>query len=249
MAEPAIKFDTAAAVEQLIEAGIPREHAAAQVRLLADTINDNFATKADIERLELKLDTRIAEVRSEIANLRAAVHTDGRRTPHRNRRRADRSRQSRNQAHRQDRRARRPAPDHPQMDRRHAGRHHPGDRRGHQADLNPRLPPSAFPTRRPPPLTHRRQRPDAVDPHPLCASAPYSERRGVQAVPGGVRPGRGRVNRICPGRSPSASGAHRCQTRRPSPPTTPFARASSPRPSPSSSRPASPAWSVMVTAR
>ena len=76
MAEPAIKFDTAAAVEQLIEAGIPREHAAAQVRLLADTINDNFATKADIERLELKLDTRIAEVRSEISDLRAAVHTD-----------------------------------------------------------------------------------------------------------------------------------------------------------------------------
>ena len=76
MTEPAIKFDTAAAVEQLIEAGIPREHAAAQVRLLADTINDNFATKADIERLELKLDTRIAEVRSEIASLRAAVHTD-----------------------------------------------------------------------------------------------------------------------------------------------------------------------------
>ena len=76
MAEPAIKFDTAAAVEQLIEAGIPREHAAAQVRLLADTINDNFATKADIERLELKLDTRIAEVRSEIAELRAELHTD-----------------------------------------------------------------------------------------------------------------------------------------------------------------------------
>ena len=76
MAEPAIKFDTAAAVEQLIEAGIPREHAAAQVRLLADTINDNFATKADIERLELKLDTRTAELRSEIADIRAAVHTD-----------------------------------------------------------------------------------------------------------------------------------------------------------------------------
>ena len=76
MAEPAIKFDTAAAVEQLIEAGIPREHAAAQVRLLADTINDNFATKADIERLELKLDTKTAELRSEIADLRAEVHTD-----------------------------------------------------------------------------------------------------------------------------------------------------------------------------
>ena len=76
MAEPAIKFDTAAAVEQLIEAGIPREHAAAQVRLLADTINDNFATKADIERLELKLDTRTAELSSEIADLRAEVHTD-----------------------------------------------------------------------------------------------------------------------------------------------------------------------------
>ena len=73
MAEPAIKFDTAAAVEQLIEAGIPREHAAAQVRLLADTINDNFATKADIERLELKLDTRTAELRTEIADVRTEV--------------------------------------------------------------------------------------------------------------------------------------------------------------------------------
>ena len=73
MAEPAIKFDTAAAVEQLIEAGIPREHAAAQVRLLADTINDNFATKSDIDRLELKLDTRIAEVRTEIADVRTEV--------------------------------------------------------------------------------------------------------------------------------------------------------------------------------
>ena len=76
MAEPAIKFDTAAAVERLIEAGIPREHAAAQVRLLADTINDNFATKADIERLELKLDTKVAELRSEISDLRAEIHTD-----------------------------------------------------------------------------------------------------------------------------------------------------------------------------
>ena len=73
MAEPAIKFDTAAAVEQLVEAGIPREHAAAQVRLLADTINDNFATKSDIDRLELKLDTRIAEVRTEIADVRTEV--------------------------------------------------------------------------------------------------------------------------------------------------------------------------------
>ena len=73
MAEPAIKFDTAAAVEQLVEAGIPREHAAAQVRLLADTVNDNFATKADIERLELKLDTRTAELRTEIADVRTEV--------------------------------------------------------------------------------------------------------------------------------------------------------------------------------
>lgn len=69
MAEPAIKFDTAAAVDQLVEAGVPQKQAAAQVRLIANTINDNFATKADIERLELKLDTRIAEVRSEVANL------------------------------------------------------------------------------------------------------------------------------------------------------------------------------------
>ena len=87
MAEPAIKFDTAAAVDQLVEAGVPQKQAAAQVRLLATTINENFATKADIERLEIKLDTRIAELRAEvhtdiahvrtgIAELRAEVHTD-----------------------------------------------------------------------------------------------------------------------------------------------------------------------------
>ena len=91
MAEPAIKFDTAAAVEQLVEAGVPQKQAAAQVRLLATTINENFATKADIERLEIKLGTDIAELRAAtkadierlelkldtgIAELRAEVHTD-----------------------------------------------------------------------------------------------------------------------------------------------------------------------------
>ena len=59
MAEPAIKFDTAAAVDRLVAAGIPREHASAQVRLLADTINDNFATKDDLDRLEMRLLTAL----------------------------------------------------------------------------------------------------------------------------------------------------------------------------------------------
>ncbi len=36
-------------------------------------MNDNFATKADIDRLELKLDTRIAEVRTEVADVRTEV--------------------------------------------------------------------------------------------------------------------------------------------------------------------------------
>ena len=70
MAEPAIKFDTAAAVDRLVAAGIPREHASAQVRLLADTINDNFATKDDLDRLEQRLRT---ELRTEIGHVRTEI--------------------------------------------------------------------------------------------------------------------------------------------------------------------------------
>ncbi len=68
MAEPAIKFDTAAAVDRLVAAGIPREHASAQVRLLADTINDNFATKDDLDRLEQRLLTKIAELETRLGD-------------------------------------------------------------------------------------------------------------------------------------------------------------------------------------
>ena len=70
MAEPAIKFDTAAAVDRLVAAGIPREHASAQVRLLADTINDNFATKDDLDRLEQRV---LTELRTEIGRLEARL--------------------------------------------------------------------------------------------------------------------------------------------------------------------------------
>ena len=70
MVEPAIKFDTAAAVDRLVAAGIPREHASAQVRLLADTINDNFATKDDLDRLEQRLRT---ELRTGIGKLEARL--------------------------------------------------------------------------------------------------------------------------------------------------------------------------------
>lgn len=73
MVEPAIKFDTAAALDRLVEAGVPQKQAAAHVRLLAATINENFATKADIEHLELKLQGTIAEVRTEIAEVRTEI--------------------------------------------------------------------------------------------------------------------------------------------------------------------------------
>ena len=73
MAEPAIKFDTAAALDRLVEAGVPQKQAAAHVRLLAATINENFATKADIEHLELKLQGTITEVRTEIAEVRTEI--------------------------------------------------------------------------------------------------------------------------------------------------------------------------------
>ena len=70
MVEPAIKFDTDAAVDRLVAAGIPREHASAQVRLLANTINDNFATKDDLDRLERRL---LTELRTKIGDLRTEL--------------------------------------------------------------------------------------------------------------------------------------------------------------------------------
>ena len=76
MAQGTVVFDTNAAIEELCDAGIAREHAAAQVRLTTRLIQENFATSTDFEHLELSVGKQIAEVRTEIAELRTELHTE-----------------------------------------------------------------------------------------------------------------------------------------------------------------------------
>ena len=76
MAQGTVVFDTNAAIEELCDAGIPREHAAAQVRLTTRLIQENFATSTDFEHLELSVGKQIAEVRTQIAELRTELRTE-----------------------------------------------------------------------------------------------------------------------------------------------------------------------------
>ena len=84
MAQSTIVFDTHEAVQELTTAGVPERQAEAHVRLQARLIEQNFATKDDIESLRLatKADTdslrqemraEFAKVRTEMADLRAEL--------------------------------------------------------------------------------------------------------------------------------------------------------------------------------
>ncbi len=71
-----IVFDTLAAAGRLRTAGMPEAQAAAVVTIQAELVEENFATKADLERMQLALDARFAETRTEIAELRTEVKTE-----------------------------------------------------------------------------------------------------------------------------------------------------------------------------
>ena len=73
MAQGTVVFDTNAAIEELSDAGIPREHAVAQVRLTTRLIQENFATSTDFEHLKLSVSKQIAQLRTEIAELRTEI--------------------------------------------------------------------------------------------------------------------------------------------------------------------------------
>ena len=75
MAQGTVVLDTNAAIEELADAGIPREHAAAQVRLTARLIQENFATSTDFEHLELSVGKQIAELRTEFRTEIAGLET------------------------------------------------------------------------------------------------------------------------------------------------------------------------------
>ena len=62
-----ITFDTLAFTEELTTAGVPETHAKAQARAMSKVLgSQELATKLDIKNLELSLELKIAETKTEI---------------------------------------------------------------------------------------------------------------------------------------------------------------------------------------
>ncbi len=69
MAQSTIVFDTHEAVRRLTSAGVPEPQAEAHVQLQAQLVEQNFATKTDIQVLGLAGETLAAQLRKEMADL------------------------------------------------------------------------------------------------------------------------------------------------------------------------------------
>lgn len=63
-------FDSLAYLKKLEAVGVPRAQAEVQVEVMVHALNDNFATKEDVNRVELSLRTDFAKLRGEFAELR-----------------------------------------------------------------------------------------------------------------------------------------------------------------------------------
>ena len=59
-------FDTHRAIQNLKEAGVAEAQAEAVVALVSSVFSDNVATKADIQRLEQKLEYEVRSIRSDM---------------------------------------------------------------------------------------------------------------------------------------------------------------------------------------
>ena len=59
-------FDTHQAIQNLKEAGVAETQAEAMVALVGSAFGENVATKADVQRLEQKLEYEIRSVRSDL---------------------------------------------------------------------------------------------------------------------------------------------------------------------------------------
>ena len=59
-------FDTHQAIQNLKEAGVSETQAEAMVALVGSPFGENVATKADVQRLEQKLEYEIRSVRSDL---------------------------------------------------------------------------------------------------------------------------------------------------------------------------------------
>ena len=71
-------FDTHRAIQNLKEAGVAEAQAEAVVALVSSVFSDNVATKADIQRLEQKLEYEVRSIRSDMQAMEQRSKSDNR---------------------------------------------------------------------------------------------------------------------------------------------------------------------------
>ena len=71
-------FDTHRAIQNLKEAGVSEAQAEAVVALVSSVFSDNVATKADIQRLEQKLEYEVRSIRSDMQATEQRTKADNR---------------------------------------------------------------------------------------------------------------------------------------------------------------------------
>ncbi len=68
-----VAFDTLAYAKRLREAGFSEEQAEGQAQALAAAMTDTLATKQDLRELELRIESRFAELDASLADLERRV--------------------------------------------------------------------------------------------------------------------------------------------------------------------------------
>ncbi len=71
-------FDTHRAIQNLKEAGVAEAQAEAVVALVSSVFSGNVATKADIQRLEQKLEYEVRSIRSDMQAMEQRIKSDNR---------------------------------------------------------------------------------------------------------------------------------------------------------------------------
>ena len=71
-------FDTHRAIQNLKESGVSEAQAEAVVALVSSVFSDNVATKADIQRLEQKLEYEVRSIRSDMQAMEQRAKADNR---------------------------------------------------------------------------------------------------------------------------------------------------------------------------
>ena len=74
----AILFDTHRAIQNLKEAGVAESQAEAMVAMVGGLVGDNVATKADVQRVEERIESESRQHRTELNALEQRIESESR---------------------------------------------------------------------------------------------------------------------------------------------------------------------------